>query len=70
MEQTWQPIDTAPHDGTPLILFARCKTATAPVVVIGHYFEREWLEMTFVPNRAIGIVPTHWMPRPPAQPKE
>jgi hypothetical protein len=65
----WLPIKTAPRDGTPLLLFARCVTATAPVIVIGWYIEgRGWIEMAFHPNNQIGIVPTHWQ-RLPAFPE-
>ncbi len=60
----WQPIETAKIDGTPLLLFARCKTATAPIPVIGWCIEGEWVECCFSPNKPVGLVPTHWMPRP------
>jgi len=63
----WQPIETAPKDGTPVILFARCKTATASAPVIGWCINGEWIEECFAPNRPVGIVPSHWMPRPPLQ---
>lgn len=61
----WQSMETAPMDGTPLILFARCKLATAPAPVIGWYHpELGWIECCFVPNRPVGLVPSAWMPRP------
>lgn len=60
----WQPIETAPKDGTPLILFARAETATAPIPVIGWFIDGKWIECCFYPNRPVGIVPSHWMPRP------
>lgn len=61
----WRPIETAPKDGTPLILFARAKNATASAPVFGWYLsEMGWIESCFSPNRPVGIVPSHWMPRP------
>ena len=61
----WLPIESAPKDGTVLLLFARCKTATASAPVLGWFHPGHgWVESAFVPNRAIGIVPSHWMHRP------
>ncbi len=61
----WQEIGTAPKDGTPVLLFARCKTATASAVNIGWYIEgMGWIEAAFFPNEPQGLVPSHWMPRP------
>lgn len=61
----WQPIDTAPKDGTPLILFARAKHATASAPVIGWWLpDMGWIESAYAPNHPVGIVPSHWMPRP------
>lgn len=64
-EQQWQPIATAPRDGTPVMLFARSPRATASVICIGWWIESMgWLEAAFAPNHPIGIVPSHWMPLP------
>lgn len=61
----WQPIETAPTDGTPLLLFARSKNARAPIRIVGWFLaDIGWIEGCFVPNQPIGIVPTHWMPLP------
>lgn len=62
----WQPIDSAPMDGTPVLLLARCKFATAPVRVIGWGYDGQWAEMTFCGNMPVGLEPTHWMPLPDA----
>lgn len=66
----WQPIESAPKDGTVLTLFARASNATASAVVFGWYSpELGWIELCFAPNRPVGIVPSHWKPRhqPPEQ---
>lgn len=60
----WQPIETAPKDGTPVMLFARSKLATAPAPVVGWMIDGEWIECCFAPNRPVGLVPTHWQPLP------
>lgn len=70
-ENSWQPMDSAPRDGTPLLLFARSKRATASVVLVGWFGGDDlgWIEGCFTPNNPVGIVPTAWMPLPdpPAQ---
>jgi hypothetical protein len=63
----WQDIASAPRDGTPLLLKARCKTATASALVIGWYIEgMGWIELAYTPNHPVGIVPEMWMPLPDA----
>jgi hypothetical protein len=61
----WQSIETAPQDGTPVLLFARAKHARASIRIVG-WFRRDigWIEGCFMPNQPTGIVPTHWMPLP------
>lgn len=60
----WQPIETAPKDGTPLILFCD------DVVGMGQYLLRDWTEwegwqfMTPVKLQVRAFKPTHWMPLP------
>ena len=65
LDGDWQPVETAPRDGTPLLLFARASTATASIVLVGWYLTHwDWIECCFAPNSPVGIVPTHWMPLP------
>ena len=60
--QEWRDIASAPKDGTPLMLFARAKHATAPVRVVGWYLPSEgrWIECSF--TQPVGIVPYYWQP--------
>ncbi|SOY81917.1 DUF551 domain-containing protein [Cupriavidus taiwanensis] len=61
----WQPIETAPMDGTPVLLYARAAFATAPVRVVGWWiYGQHWVACTFSPNKPTVLVPTHWMPLP------
>ena len=61
----WKPIETAPKDMTPVLLFARAENATAPVRIIGWFITSlGWVEAAFHPNTPVGINPTHWQPLP------
>jgi hypothetical protein len=62
----WQPIETAPRDGTNLLLFARKNGARAPVRVVGWFLpvRGSWVELAFAPNDPVGIIPSHWMALP------
>lgn len=58
----WQPIETAPKDGTQII-----------IAVAGDEYEPGWAWWSalrrawFIPNTSIAyqMEPTHWMPLPP-----
>lgn len=58
----WQPIETAPRDGTEVLVWDE----DGPDFFLGHWdlSFRSWLSDYFDE-----ISPTHWMPLPPA-PKE
>jgi hypothetical protein len=64
----WQPIETAPRDGTEFLGYRRGVIASA------HRVQREDCEMwTFGPSSAAhelypGHRPTHWMPLPDPPP--
>ena len=61
----WQPIETAPRDGRPLLLFARSLRAQAPIRLVGWLiYGRGWVEVAFAPNHPTGVEPSHWMPLP------
>ena len=59
----WLPIETAPKDGTRIILVGESKKV---------WCDCRWEKMTRVPDRWISFVgpvpfkPTHWMPIPEA----
>ena len=57
----WQPIETAPMDGTRVLVFRMCWQESAAVC----WFNRdtdEWIPVGGV----MFCEPTHWMPLPPA----
>ena len=66
---SWQPIATAPRDGTPVLLF--CPDATEPSTIIAAFWEFEndpdpptWYEFWNDVAPALDVVPTHWQPLP------
>lgn len=63
--QQWQAIETAPKDGTPLLLFARWERAEASIRVIGWFIGDEWISNSFIGQGKAVLVPSHWMPLPP-----
>ena len=58
----WQPIETAPRDGSSVLAV---NAAGEMAVVVGAPGRRVWLDPLY---DMTGIVPTHWMPLP-APPK-
>jgi hypothetical protein len=53
----WQPIETAPKDGTTVILFCD-RYASPDVADVGSYEQGQWV------MNGSGWEPTHWMPLP------
>lgn len=60
--QGWQPIETAPKDGTPI----RLKWQGTTVTAIGRWTtpERAMDEWRDIQGNDILTMPTHWMPLP------
>jgi hypothetical protein len=56
---TWQPIATAPKDGTPILLFAPHKS-----VVQGSWNRGDAFNMPHWSTPSNWFEPTHWMPLP------
>ena len=74
---TWQPIETAPKDGTRVLLFI---PHIGHMIQIGYWWETEtreygkvvrsragwyWGQMSLGPLSDDGPLPTHWMAIPP-----
>lgn len=61
----WQPMETAPADGTVLLMMARYIHATAEIPVIAHYSAEHggWINQTFASVVQL-VVPSAWMFRP------
>lgn len=70
---TWQPIETAPKDGTKILLYVRIRSVleddfSIPEIVVGYFdpneFAREWYIVERTPENTYVDQPTHWMPLP------
>lgn len=59
----WQPIETAPRDGTELLVsgFEFDEPREGRWVCCAEYVNREWVEKSGLSL----YPPTHWMPLPP-----
>jgi hypothetical protein len=60
----WQPIETAPKDGTEVLVLIRAK-----VIRLGWYFVRSSRTAGWCDENGKAITPTHWMslPAPPVR---
>lgn len=55
----WQPIETAPKDGTDILTWTHLPDAFNPYIVV------KWKRGTWVAVDPLGeYLPTHWMPLP------
>ena len=67
--QTWQPMDTAPKDGTPLLLFASLYQSGrefAPTRTIGWFIpEHGWIANSYSGQGIAHLRPKAWMHLPP-----
>jgi hypothetical protein len=61
IEQDWQPIETAPQDGTDVLVFDPTSPKAPKIALDWYHKEEGWLGK-----------PTHWrpLPAPPAAAKE
>lgn len=57
MKDEWQPISTAPKDGTEILLFSNYGR------IVGYYYE-EQQEFVSNLNECIYVRPTYWQPLP------
>lgn len=58
----WQPIETAPKDGTRILGFLI--SGRTPIIGLFRYWDDED-EAGFYPDNLLVVVPiTHWMPLP------
>jgi hypothetical protein len=64
----WQPIETAPTDGTAVLLwpygYSDIWQGHADCEVVLGYFDNEGREEWFNPEAREWFEPTHWMPLP------
>jgi hypothetical protein len=71
----WKPIESAPKDGTLILLYC---PDDEPCIVVGNYYRDEemdgewWLYADELLTDACpeGAKPTHWMPLPPPPDRE
>ena len=65
----WMPIETAPKDGTKILLFEPSETRNGECIFVGLWDERrnpEWYDSQWkcAEYDAFNHEPTHWMPLP------
>ena len=61
-KEGWQPIETAPKDGTPILLTAEPDDDGQASIIIGCWYKNGWYAWT----REKHEWPTLWMPLPAA----
>lgn len=74
-EQGWQPIETAPKDGTRVDLWAKFWRAHSDGFLWKRCADCSWMKGDSMTNRSAywmgldnGWYPTHWMPLPEPPP--
>lgn len=64
----WMPIETAPKDGTDILIFEPCSDLCQyNIIYVVHYSDKSWVESAGEMYSV--FYPTHWMPLP-EPPKE
>lgn len=54
----WQPIETAPKDGSRVLLFGKERGFLDARAFVGAWLNERWMGPQIV------AIPTHWMPLP------
>ena len=65
MNETWQPIESAPKDGMEIDLWSQDKITGGYPVISCHYHLGEWLRWSGEPEIGYEVVNdniTHWRP--------
>lgn len=60
---TWQPIDSAPKDGAPIIGWCRRAYCAEPRVMVSVHRGGGRMRWASIPGNW-DCIPTHWMPLP------
>lgn len=66
----WQPIDTAPKDGTWVLLLWPINSHVGPVACEGQYYHAKDGDSFWWSMLKLKTEPTHWMPLPPTPDRE
>lgn len=61
-DQVWQPIETAPKDGTHVLVFILAKYP--PEVTVAHWFNGGWWPSVCRNDYETALPVSHWMPLP------
>lgn len=68
----WRPIETAPRDGTDILVSRRDDDDDGGEFAVAQWWVRSWAFMSGRPGdmpALLGFIPTHWRPLP-SPPKE
>lgn len=63
---SWQPIETAPKDGTDVLLWVVDGARGWASLEVGFYEHDEWFAPDYRPIELYAYRATHWMPLPDA----
>jgi hypothetical protein len=72
--KNWEPIETAPTDGTPVLLWARLKTSPSSeddfysIVGFRHQSIQRWKVWPELLNREEDLIPSFWTALPETPP--
>jgi hypothetical protein len=63
MGRDWEPIETAPRDGTVILAYIRSEGDNPPIMQTVSYARNYWWDMN---DCGFDDAVTHWMALPPA----